>query len=435
MQIVNKMAKIKQKTGKFAKTFLGELRGKGPAAALKWLSSKVLWKFREQKYADNEIRHPRPVQENKLVFESYGDYGDNARALCEYMLQQDCYSDFEFVWLIDDPERYKAVLSPRIRAVRRKLPNGHISLEALQEIHSARYVFYTVNVNWAKVAQKDQVFVNLWHGCSFKDNKGNGRIFFDYLLVTSPFFRELKQKYWNIPDYQKDKILGLGYPRYDVLKTGSPEAGKLVSGLKKKKGCDKVVIWMPTFRKSDSERLNEHSLDESRFNLPIVLEQSDFEQINDVCVRNKVLLVLKKHRLHKIGGVNTKELSNIIYIDDRWLDKKQVQLYEFLHETDAMITDYSSAGIDYLLLDRPIGFTLDDYEMYRQSRGFTVEDPLEYMPGKHIYDIEDFKAFIAETGENQDPLREKRREVAEILHTKCDCYCRSLLNHLNLLND
>ena len=148
----------------------------------------------------------------------------------------------------------------------------------------------------------------------------------------------------------------------------------------------------------------------------------------------KTLLILKKHRLHKMGEVNTSKLNNIIYIDDPWLDRNKVQLYEFLHETDALITDYSSIGIDYLLLDRPIGFTLDDYEMYKESRGFTVENPIEYMPGKHIYNLDDFVDFITETGKNEDPHKEKRKEITKKLHMECDCYCQSLLNYLNLQN-
>ncbi len=158
------------------------MRTEGPFAVVKKIYSKLNWKYRGQELVNREMRHPRPVQKNKFVFDSYGDYGDNARVLCEYMLQQECFSDCEFVWLIDEPGRYKKTLSPRIRAVRRKMWDDRISLEAIKEVHSAQYVFYTVNVNWAKVAQKDQVFVNLWHGCSFKDNKGNRKIFFDYYL-------------------------------------------------------------------------------------------------------------------------------------------------------------------------------------------------------------------------------------------------------------
>ncbi len=39
-----------------------------------------------------------------------------------------------------------------------------------------------------------------------------------------------------------------------------------------------------------------------------------------------------------------------------------------------LVSDYSSVAIDYLLLDRPLGFTLDDYEAYTESRGWVFDD-------------------------------------------------------------
>ncbi len=53
-------------------------------------------------------------------------------------------------------------------------------------------------------------------------------------------------------------------------------------------------------------------------------------------------------------------------------EKEGLQLYEFIHCADALVSDYSSVAIDYLLLDRPLGFTLDDYKEYTQSRGWVL---------------------------------------------------------------
>ena len=53
-----------------------------------------------------------------------------------------------------------------------------------------------------------------------------------------------------------------------------------------------------------------------------------------------------------------------------------------LGSSDALITDYSSVYFDYLLLDKPIGFTVDDMELYIKDRGFIFNNPEEYMPGK-----------------------------------------------------
>lgn len=64
-----------------------------------------------------------------------------------------------------------------------------------------------------------------------------------------------------------------------------------------------------------------------------------------------------------------------------WLEKKQIKLYELIGISDGLLSDYSSVAVDYLLLDRPLGYVLADYNIYKEKRGFVFEDPLEYMPG------------------------------------------------------
>lgn len=62
--------------------------------------------------------------------------------------------------------------------------------------------------------------------------------------------------------------------------------------------------------------------------------------------------------------------------------------------SDALITDYSSVCVDYLIVDKPIAYTLDDYEVYKQTRGFVFEDPHEYMPGHHLYRFSDLERLL-----------------------------------------
>ena len=49
-----------------------------------------------------------------------------------------------------------------------------------------------------------------------------------------------------------------------------------------------------------------------------------------------------------------------------------IPVNRILGKADALISDYSSAAIDYLILDRPIGFLLKDVEEYGNSRGFIL---------------------------------------------------------------
>ena len=53
------------------------------------------------------------------------------------------------------------------------------------------------------------------------------------------------------------------------------------------------------------------------------------------------------------------ECSNIVILSNEQLYHMDIQTNEILMHADALISDYSSVAVDYLLLDRPIAFTLD----------------------------------------------------------------------------
>ena len=421
--------KIYRKLKKWTKKLYKRARKKGIRSAYRLLKTCVWWRLIGKRQVEFEMRHPPKVQDNKIVFESYGDYGDNARALSDYLVSCGLDEKYEIVWVVDNPVQYAQIAPSSIRFVKRKYSNGRITLEALREIHSAKYVFYTVNVNWARIAQKEQIFVNLWHGCSFKANKAERKVFFDYLLIPSIFFLEAKETFFGC---SADKLLPIGYPRYDLMLKGDERTAQYVRFQLESHAVEKVILWMPTYRKSKSKRLNEDTLDMSEFNLPIIYNEDDLRHLNEACAKNDILIIIKQHRLHKMHRIDTAEYDHLRFLKDRDLEKENIQLYNLLHEADAMITDYSSVGVDYLLLDRPIAYTLDDYQAYKDSRGFTIDNPLDYMPGNHVYTVDDFLQFIDEVGTGSDRYKMRREEVTMQLHISCDSYCQKLLDFLEI---
>lgn len=70
---------------------------------------------------------------------------------------------------------------------------------------------------------------------------------FEHAMVPGPVFVETKSSYWNC---EKEKILALGYPRYDWMLHPSVSRGEALEKLFSHKDM-KTVIWMPTFRKSE----------------------------------------------------------------------------------------------------------------------------------------------------------------------------------------
>ena len=55
--------------------------------------------------------------------------------------------------------------------------------EAYKYALTSKYIFYTQAFNWIGMSRRNQLFIDLWHGCGYKANKNGRKVFFDYCLV------------------------------------------------------------------------------------------------------------------------------------------------------------------------------------------------------------------------------------------------------------
>ena len=97
-----------------------------------------------------------------------------------------------------------------------------------------------------------------------------------------------------------------------------------------------------------------------------------------------------------------------------------IQLYQFIPLSDALITDYSSVSVDYLLLNKPIIYTLDDYEEYARSRGFCLDNAINYMKGYHVYDEKGLEDSLIEISNGVDRYAQERETIAKEFHSYRD---------------
>ena len=114
------------------------------------------------------------------------------------------------------------------------------------------------------------------------------------------------------------------------------------------------------------------------------------------------------------------------------LEEREVLLYRLVGVCDALISDYSSIAVDYLLLDRPIAFVLTDFERYEKARGFVFDDPLKYMPGEKIYEFAQLKEFLTHVGENLDLFAGERHRILPRMHNRTEDYRGRLVEYLGL---
>ena len=362
------------------------------------------------------------VDDNLVVFTSFPDFSDNSKEYFLYLNEK--YKTKKFVWLVKNCKvKYSYSNTKFVKNV--SIFHGGPTLRALFYSSIASVIYYTHGSPIDKLKVKnDQLVINLWHGCGYKEAARGKKSFieenyFDYVLVPGPIFVETKSKFFGC---KKNKILDIGYPRYDSLIKDNEITESFIS---KQFKNNKIIIWMPTFRKTGNLDYPEENV-EQNYDLPILSSNEDLLRINSICKKHNTILVIKRHPYQLKYLAEDEKLSNVLFIDNDYFFNNKIDMYSFLKYTDALITDYSSIAIDYLLLDQPIAFTLDDFETYQKSRGFVFENPLEFMPGHHIYDKENLIDFIVDVINENDVYAKDRKKIMKKVHNLCNNYCERI---------
>ena len=330
---------------------------------------------------------------NYLLFTSTPNYSDNSLAVYEFLYKV-YKNDFEFIWLFENKKEIN--LDKEIVYVKRH------SLRGLYYFFRSKYIFHTHGL-YLNATTKQQIVFSLWHGMPLKriqylfpkdlTNIANRKLNINITIATSDLMAEIVSRCFNC-DISKVKVVGL--PRNDYL------FDKLK--FKNIPEDQKVIVWMPTYR----DGINREEGVQYEFGLPIV-NSKNYSEINEWCSKNNICIIIKFHPYQKINNILS-GLSNIKIVSEDIVDEKK-HFYSYLGSADALITDYSSVYIDYLSIDKPIGFILEDYAKYKDDRGFVFDNPIEYMPGVHIYNIEELKNFIEEIAHNIDSSKNLRNTM------------------------
>ncbi|MBQ1798940.1 MAG: hypothetical protein IIZ89_06160, partial [Muribaculaceae bacterium] len=64
--------------------------------------------------------------------------------------------------------------------------------------------------------------------------------------------------------------------------------------------------------------------------------------------------------------------------------------------------------------------------------GFVFDDPLEYMPGHHMYNLDDLKQFLIDVSNGTDPHKADRERVRKVAINPSSCYCQTVLDTIGL---
>lgn len=363
------------------------------------------------------------------------DFADNARALFEYALQAGLNQNYELVWLVKNPaefESYKDIENVSFLSFDWSVSENQMERDAYYRVLClAKYIFFTDAYGFARNCRKDQIRVQLWHGCGFKTRVNFVRCEkrYEYTTVISDLYAEIHADIYGL---RKDQALVTGYAKEDWL--FHPERTDLEN--LRIPEADQYIFWLPTFRSTERKlvQLNEYEL-ASETGLPIVSTREKMERLNAILWEKNIVLLVKLHPFQNREAVRCEDCSNIILLENEDLFRYDIPINRLLGWADALISDYSSAAVDYLLLDRPIAFMLEDVEEYEQSRGFVFDNIREWLPGKEIFTFEGVCSFVEEVAGHCDTTAEKRRRLRDVMHKyHDDCSSQRILAALGIIN-
>ncbi|MFZ2538907.1 MAG: CDP-glycerol glycerophosphotransferase family protein [Oscillospiraceae bacterium] len=359
---------------------------------------------------------------NKIVFESEPDFCDNSRCLYDYMIKNKYNEKYKMIWCVKNPKNFKdmKVKNVSFTSFREK----RYLLNYLYHIATAKTVIYT-HATPPMINTSKQTVACLWHGTPLKHMNfiKTDTDPFTFIASASKFCSDALADCFQV---SQEKIKVTGYPRCDTLFEDSNVLKKLDIDRGKWK---KIVLWMPTFRQSS--QLNIFDSHETQTGLPLIETSEQLTALNQKLQEQGLFMIIKLHPLQDLSGVDLVVLSNIKMLTSDELDKSIVQLYHLVSNVDILLTDYSSIYFDYLLLDRPIGFIIDDIEEYNKKRGFVTQEPLEIMPGTKMKTVEELYRFFEDVSNDKDEYANDRARVNDIVNEYKDN--KSALRLLDLL--
>lgn len=98
-------------------------------------------------------------------------------------------------------------------------------------------------------------------------------------------------------------------------------------------------------------------------------------------------------------------------------------VYTLLRNADGLITDYSSVYFDYMLLNRPIGFAVEDMENIRTKEGLFLTTLRNICREPEIRNLSDIEEFIEDIVSGNDLYKEARESVNDKINYYKDGNC------------
>jgi CDP-glycerol glycerophosphotransferase (TagB/SpsB family) len=370
-----------------------------------------------------------PRQQNLWIFGAWFGrrYADNSRHLFEYIYTHQC--SIRAVWLSHEREIIERLRSRGYEAYLINSWAGYwLSCQA------SLVVVSTGGADVNRVGISRARGLQLFHGIPLKkimlDDKvtmhrnlstvrrlahwaqatlfpfTNTRVKWDAIISTSPV---VSRRFMSAYGVDESRIAITGYPRNDILLHPDPPAIPAIEKVKENWGAEQVICYVPTHR------------GEGQKSMDVLFSTLRIEALEDCLARHNAVLLMKTHFYHR----DSEALPGLARKPSRiyWLSGSEApDLNSLLPFVDVMITDYSSAYIDYLLLDRPIIFAPFDLEEYLAADREFYEDYESVTPGPRCANWEAVIRALDEVLTGNDQYQQARAAERAKYHAFTDAY-------------
>ena len=366
---------------------------------------QVLWQYKIEIILEKVINIFTKNKElqNKILIESHNDFDCNGGAFYNYLIENGYNQKYKIVWLVR--KKVKNNLPLNVKTV----PLYGPSIKKAYHMCTARY--FTYDCEGGKKIRSDQIVVYCSHGAGgLKNIKGKMVIPDDvnYILVQSEKYAPIQANQWSLSS-KDNRFVYIGFPAQDTFFTN--DKTEILKITKKK--YKKIILWMPTFRKGGGFKRND-SIKEQKLGIPLFNTLKEYKSFNEKLKEREVFLIIKIHPKQDLSNLNICDLSNIKVLTGDKGKEIGIDNYKLIKCTDALISDYSGIAYEYLQLNRPLAYVLDDIKDYRI--GFVVNDIHQLMAGHEIYTIDDLEKFIVDVINDNDIYKERREKLRDYIY-------------------
>lgn len=346
-----------------------------------------------------------------ILFESYPDFSGSPLEIYNELVKRGYDKKYDLIWTVyanfNEKTNYKVVKFHGCNTSEKQ----NVLRRTKVIIDSNRYVYKP---------RPDVFRINVRHGGCLKKcvDYCNSVGSLDAIITTSKEILEYEKKEW--PTNIHNKFIITGYPATDNIFSPNNlyDCGfiKEITGTNNK--FAKIISWFPTFRQ---HRFSPSSGSKKvfPFGLPLIYSPTDFDKLNEVLKQNNMLLLVHPHHAQAKNYKQLSNTSNIKFVNESLKLKYNIANTDILGNSDALITDYSGAYHEYVILNRPIALTIEDLVEYSKKFGFVL-NYIDWIKGDYILSVNDLSNWFIDVSKGNDRSKNDREKSLHKIHDNID---------------